>query len=84
MAELEKQDGQKFVLASKTVMSNALYGNAVVPIAIELIPQLSLWIQSHPQTAVMLASMLPTWLNIVLRHFTEGGISYAPKKKDAQ
>lgn len=61
----------KHVLASRTVWFNALL-SAVV----ELSPDAARWVSTHPQTAVLIAA----GGNYLLRHMTDGGLRYGPKK----
>ena len=66
---------RKTLLSSKTVLANALGAPLVYSAAVELFPQVQPWIAAHPQTLVLGMSVM----NVVLRHFTGGGIQYGRK-----
>lgn len=67
----EKPQCSKSFIESKTVTANLLLASGV-----EIFPHFAAWIASHPETSILLVSLL----NIVLRRFTWGSVHFVKPK----
>lgn len=60
----------KNAFSSKTCWANMLLASAV-----EIHPGVGAWVASHPQGAILGIALM----NVLIRHFTQGGLHYRAK-----
>ena len=72
------KESPKKTWTSKTVGANLLGAPLIYQSAIEIFPGLGVWVSSHPQSLILGMA----FLNVVMRHFTAGGLTLKRIKND--